>query len=348
MDYIDVKEFPALREKSKNEGKNAFNFKLLSIMIALVFGIVFLEISSRIIMPRPLYNPKIDLSKKEVWNSNGVILWKVNQHFNDEILDDFKKKDGKFRIVALGDSIMNGSNVSPGKTYISILRNTLEKESKNVKILDLSIPGYNFIQEASLLLEVDDELEPDLIIIHSWEDDDSQYNIVGKQVYGMESLSMDGFVHVIPLPNKINQFLIINSRLYQLISFQIMKRKYNEQKNKADNDKIINEMYNDLVWKVGGDGRKILFLLSPRLDLGPISPFDSSTKLPLFYMTILEISKKHNSRIIDLGDLLKGINGSEIGVDRCHFNELGHNILADKLYEYIPSFVDENKKGEEK
>lgn len=321
-------------ENERHSG-NTIYFKLLLLTLTIIVSCTVLEIASRRIMPRALYVPKIDLKRYPAWSHDGIVLWNMNQHYDDSKLERFKNDSDSFKIVGIGDSIMNGSFIPPEKTYMAMMEETLKNKGMRAITLDLSIPGYNFLQEASLYLDVAREMNPDLIVIHSWEDDMREYKIVGDKVFDLENYSRDGFIHTIPLPDAANQFLITRSRFYQLASFQLMKFKYRGLNEGGGEEQKVYELFNEMLESVGGDGSKILFLLSPRLDQGPIESFTATNNHSGFYLTIQDMAERNNARALELGILLNGIDGSEIGVDQCHFNEKGHKLLAERLSDYI-------------
>lgn len=84
------------------------------------------------------------------------------------------RRKGTFRILGIGDSVMAGWGVPEKSDFLSLLRSKLNSKSREVEVINLSVPGYNAIQESLLLTNYLPVLRPDLVIINyvgnDWEE----------------------------------------------------------------------------------------------------------------------------------------------------------------------------------
>jgi lysophospholipase L1-like esterase len=78
-----------------------------------------------------------------------------------------EKRQGSFRILGIGDSIMFGWGVGDGEDYLSLVESRLEAESpgRHVEIINLAVPGYNSVMEVATLREKGLRYAPDLVIV---------------------------------------------------------------------------------------------------------------------------------------------------------------------------------------
>jgi hypothetical protein len=77
------------------------------------------------------------------------------------------KQPGEFRIVVLGDSFTVSAGVDFGDIYTARLEKLL-----GARVVNLAVGGYNIVQYALVLQEVGLALEPDLVIVALFPDND--------------------------------------------------------------------------------------------------------------------------------------------------------------------------------
>jgi lysophospholipase L1-like esterase len=82
------------------------------------------------------------------------------------------KQRGEFRIIVLGDSFTVSPGVDYHLIYTSQLQKKLEQRFPNVKIINLAVGGYNIIQYDYVLEEVGLALEPDMVLVAAFPDND--------------------------------------------------------------------------------------------------------------------------------------------------------------------------------
>lgn len=79
----------------------------------------------------------------------------------------YEKTEDTFRIVIIGDSVLNGHGVRTEEIYAKYLERRLNgnSESKKYEVIMLSIGALNTIQEAHLLRQEGVKYDPDLVIV---------------------------------------------------------------------------------------------------------------------------------------------------------------------------------------
>src|SRR5207244_2741848 len=83
------------------------------------------------------------------------------------------------------------------------------------------VTGYNTMQEAVAYKEIENQIQPNLVIVHYWADDSHEYRVVGGYVVDIGNVSEEGgrlVVRAIPLPSRLNDLLLVHSRLYDMLN----------------------------------------------------------------------------------------------------------------------------------
>ncbi len=97
-------------------------------------------------------------------NPTTGVLWETNADgFRDR--EFTPKPPGRFRIVAVGDSVTIGWAQRPEETYPKVLERRLTSTGDDVDVLNLGTSGYNALQEAELIRSRTLDYAPDLILI---------------------------------------------------------------------------------------------------------------------------------------------------------------------------------------
>jgi lysophospholipase L1-like esterase len=75
------------------------------------------------------------------------------------------KQPGEFRIIVIGDSITFGPGLEYDQLYTSLLEAALRRRHPEVRVINLSVEGYNVIQYQAVLEEVGLDLQPDMVLV---------------------------------------------------------------------------------------------------------------------------------------------------------------------------------------
>jgi hypothetical protein len=134
-----------------------------------------------------------------------------------------KKKEGEFRILALGDSYTWGDGVDDKtKLWPEVLEKNLRETYKknNINVINMGICGLTTVNEFELLIRVGQALEPDLVIIEYLINDvlPSGPNLMRV---GEEWLSKSKRLNLIS-NKKIHGFFEKYSYFYEFINFRYL------------------------------------------------------------------------------------------------------------------------------
>lgn len=79
-----------------------------------------------------------------------------------------QKRDGAFRILGLGDSIMFGQGVADHEIYMAQLEQCFEADfpQLGVEVINTAVPGYNSAMQLATIKTKGLQFEPDLVILH--------------------------------------------------------------------------------------------------------------------------------------------------------------------------------------
>ena len=198
---------------------------------------------------------------------DGVPMWteRVPRYDAEDLRRAAADRDG-FKIVALGDSILYGVSLAKEDTYLEQARGVLAGRTKRkVDILNLAVPGYNTMQEAVAYKEIENQIQPNLVIVHYWADDSHEYRVVGGYVVDIGNVSEEGgrlVVRAIPLPPRLNDLLLVHSRLYDMLNQVVVARNHISL---PEDWTLVSRPLADLQERVQRAGGRLLVLASPEL-----------------------------------------------------------------------------------
>lgn len=301
--------------------------KIVIVVGATVIGLLVAEGLARLESREPGYGRLFSLGETPTRVVDGVTLWSDAQPRAS--VDDIRRAAAgdAFTVLGLGDSIMYGVGLEPGQTYLEQARGILAERGTPMEILNLAVPGYNTQQENVVHQEIGDRLRPDLVLLHYWGDDGRAYRVVGGYVVDLGDMSADGrlVVRALPLPAALNDFLLIHSRLYELVTQVVVDR--DRRAASSDWSRVAQPMsaLNERITAAGG---KLVVLASPELD--------GSTPRPSSDLGMLRaLAEQEGFEVIDVSEWLRGEDASRIRLDGCHFNAEGHRLLGERLAEYL-------------
>lgn len=278
----------------------------------------------------PADDPRaVEAARSPVRIVDGVALWQVSDpRARPEDIARAAATHEAFVVLGLGDSIMYGMALSKDETYLEWMRRALAgRTTRPIEVLNLAVSGYNTAQEDAVHRELGDRLKPQLVLLHYWSDDSRLYRAIGGYVVEVGDISPDGrlVARALPVSPSINDFLLVHSRLYQLLTHAAITY----QRRLAGNDwsRVAGPLValNERVRRAGG---RLVVLASPDLGGDAVRP---SSELPL----LRELAANHQFEVIDLATWLGGIPAAEIRLDGCHFNANGHRLIGQQIAEYV-------------
>jgi hypothetical protein len=90
----------------------------------------------------------------------------------------FKKPDGVFRIVVLGDSFMEANTVELGQTFPRRVEEFALAAGLNVEVINLGVGGYGTLQEYLVFRDIARQFEPDLVLLAFYPSNDLANNSI--------------------------------------------------------------------------------------------------------------------------------------------------------------------------
>jgi lysophospholipase L1-like esterase len=261
---------------------------------------------------------------------DGVALWSDRHPRYDS--EDVRRMAGDpdaFTIVGLGDSIMYGVGQSKEDTYLEQARRVLaERSARGVEILNLAVPGYNTMQEDAVYKEIADRISPDLVLVHYWVDDAHQYRVVAGHVVDFGKISDDGrfVVRALPLPAALSDFLLVHSRLYDLLTQAVVSFRRRAQ---SDDWTRVARPLADIQARAERAGARLVVLASPDLNGPSPRPNDDLERLR-------QLAANRGFEVIDLSTWVSDASSPQIAQrDGYHFNAEGHRRIGERLAEYL-------------
>src|SRR5919108_5792949 len=164
------------------------------ITFGFIIGMVTLEFGLSRFVPNPMtfhsnyyYEPNKYIGWKGIPGFQGdyvrgrvVQYVRMNSHGFRDKERTYEKKEGTFRILALGDSYTEGVQVSLEQTFPYILEERLNSEKSGVRfeVLNLGVSGFGTAQEYLTLKHYGLEYKPDLVILNFFIGNDVRDNSV--------------------------------------------------------------------------------------------------------------------------------------------------------------------------
>jgi lysophospholipase L1-like esterase len=298
------------------------------VLAATLVGILLAEGLARLFGLGPIYGRIFSLGDIQTRTVDGVVLWTDRAPRYDD--DDIRRAadPATFTVLGLGDSIMYGVGQAKRDTYFEQARRVLAQHSKRqIEMLNLAVPGFNTMQENAAYEEIEDRIKPNLVLVHYWLDDDREYRVVHGYVVDIGDMSADGHmvVRALPLPQSLNDFLLVHSSLYDLLTQAVVAHDRNAVR--SDPERVHKPLL-AIQKRARRAGARVIVLASPELD-GPVPR-------PLQDLPFLrKFAAAHGIEVIDVSQWVRGVESKRIAMDRLHFNAEGHRIVGEHLADYL-------------
>jgi lysophospholipase L1-like esterase len=260
------------------------------------------------------------------------------------------KRDGAFRVLALGDSFTFGLGVEQDETFEQVLEGRLrERYGDRVECLNLGVVGYGTLQELKIL-ERHRDLAPDLVILGFYARnafgsaggndlvDNYQFSKFAERAERKRAGEEDGSPVAAgrtpqPLARRIRGFLIDHSKLYRLFEATVggvLRTHYepaDDVERKREAWEITALALHALDAKLAELGVRglLLWIPYPRA----IAAQDASI------VERLESLRLENIAIVSLLEPMKGAPMDYYYRLDSHWNARGHEVAADALFRAI-------------
>jgi hypothetical protein len=334
--------------------------------------LIFLEVASRFHEKKYAFNTDVALqtAKLELHRRSGIPglsyelipdaktkdgFFQINSHGIRDKEYQIPKPHDVYRIIVLGDSVTFGTEYSVDQTYPKILEqklNSQKKNSKKYEVLNAGVCAYNALQKYILFKNKLFVYQPDMVIYQFLNDDYYKNYVIWpeeksagfKKTISMGDYFKLNFPRILPLNKKIDVFLkehsaiyrVLNKNLYDYLSIRNPEKYFpqayryagfnNIEESITQNKKVF-EKFMRLSKSLDFE---FLVLLVPELtnndNLDPWIKNDAPEKLGFNTVNLFDQFKFLGIDLADLRVIPSGI---------CHFNQKGHQLAAQVLFESI-------------
>jgi lysophospholipase L1-like esterase len=304
------------------------------------------------------YKMKPNISVQAVNTVNRIELEKGKKVLLESNSDGYRtadipveKPEGVYRVAVLGDSTAFGWGVEPGARYSQILEDKLNALGTDTKfeVMNFGIPGYTSYHGRAVFDHYAIKYSPDMVIFTFGANDGKMISQSAKNV-----LQDEGTLEDI-------KYVLWNLKTYKLLRKWILSQADPFKKKKAGSAKpepkvpyaTLQEYRGNLEYMAdycSANGMRPVFLgLCCPLDyLAKMSALGKSKGIPAFDGMRLLLKSipaiKSGELYPDLALFYKQLYGMEVlksrrllwvTNDTCHPNRLGHQLIADLLFERL-------------
>lgn len=247
----------------------------------------------------------------------NVGVYRINEFGFNSVYDNYSTSNDSIEIAIVGDSFIEGFH----QNYTKSISRKVEKRIPNIKVIEFGYAGYNLSDELNLIASYDHLFKDmDRVVIYMRYTDDL---ITGKYKVS-NRLSLDTPVNrllkkskLIVYAKDIGAFAPIKDKIAAAINF-IKGVKIPEIK-KTNKDDLYLKNFKKLIKTYNYDKEKNVLLLD----------------YSLCSSEFLSYLKQNNFKTIDFSsDFIKSKEPKTLIYDQ-HWNNLGREIIADEIVEYI-------------
>lgn len=335
--------------------KKRIILNILLLIITLVLSIIVFEIFLKLTYPEfgikkierydnlPVLDLKLPYMKEMdnddarplnqarfVGENNNIILY--HPDFSVEHCSQ-KKGENTFRIIFIGDSVTQGVKIDISRIFSKLLEEKLNNLSydKKFEVLNFALAGYNLEQINYIFKNEALKCEPDIIIYGFYYNDINSYRVQTTEDNVIFSYSLDEIKYLYDFP--WNKYLLRNSLAYRFFNVQSI--------NLLENIGIqFPVKHYSLFYE---DAEKLL------KNMNQISNTLNIPLLIINFPTVRDhkeyeinnflymMNKTNSIDYFEIKDkfIEHNIDPSKLTLDNDHYNEYGHKIVANILFDYI-------------
>ena len=317
--------------------------KAFLVVSALLATLILGEVCLRIylfIYPKTYYlDEKLGWRARENYNWKGELKDAGGQQYFVKITTDSHgsrlfgdPKSEKIKVFVVGDSFTYAKDVGDDKIYYSLLA----KRAKDMELFAYGVIGYSTLQEFMIIDKFIDKIKPQIIILQLCFNDffENYIQLDFNRSLTRPYVDLQGQIFYKSWPPIIS--LLIEQSLFARYTLGTIVRMPDstvlrkEIESSGGNDErfrrasIITKIIIDKIRKRASDTTVLAF------NVNETQPYNSEFK---------KIVLSENIKYIDgISEAVKAYeqNGFIVRAsDHDHWNELGHKIVADKIYDYL-------------
>jgi hypothetical protein len=282
------------------------------------------EAAVRILNPQP----RVQLVRHESLHTvDGIPIWdRQPDRENRECVEQHPERT---RIAFFGSSITYGTGMRPDQSFGVALEARLNelRPTPGFCVLNFAQPGYAFGQK---LVRAEMELpryRPALVMWEDWAEW-HEYALLGDTAYGIHGYRVrpDGFIGMARVPDPLNRFLVLHSRLYDYSVIAIGERLKPMPPEADMADEFYAGPFLAMPRLVRSVGAKLALYPTPPLD----RPFrDQDVEPPDWHTRLVNFAKRRRIPVYPLEHELVAEDHLRLRQDPCcHFNAEGHKALV--------------------
>ncbi len=297
---------------------------------------------------------------------DNVLFWRLKPNEDEDVnirgyrgtLCDYQKPQGVYRIILLGDSCVYGMNFRHKDTYAYLLEEKLNAlYGGRVEIINAGVPGYSSLQGLRYLKKELIRYKPDMLLVGFGFNDlcealgspDKDIRFLPEFLVGLDnSLS------------RLRLYVFLKQIIFNLKSAVIPKYRFSAAGGRprtfvrtCQESRELEQLIQEYTLAFDAPARRV----SPRdfvSNIREIIKFGAknhirvvllaqpSVESSFVYEPVLSIlAKEYNIGLVDLVEEFKKrkANRQEYFLDNNHYNEKGHRLIADILYDRLHALV---------
>lgn len=337
--------------------------KLIILFVTVTVMMLVGEVGARLftqslIMPRWVESAPYGI-RKQIGNIRGTIVTPEYHHKFNTNARGFRgtrnyavpKPPGVFRIITLGDSVVDGYGVEDDQTFSAVLEKKLSVR-RPTEVVNMAIAGFSTAEELVQLVNVGLEQQPDLVVLGYFVND--HFENVTSELYTLENGKLvrnskpeDPAIFLRDRLSKVPgyNFLCQHSYLLNVVRSKLSSHFRNElsKKHQLDGNSYVTDkpteaqialtaaLLDEFIKTCTEKGIKLVILNLPMQKEGVWM-----RNMPVDKLTLAE-----RTRIVDVAtEIFQGHDIWEIAQkESYHPKPFGHQLIADWLADYVQKKV---------
>lgn len=301
-----------------------YAYGIATVVLGVIGGVLITEAAVRQGKLKP---PRQVIRGFGMHSVDGVPVWeRTGDRHNRECVEQHPERT---RILFFGSSITFGTNLNPSDVFTAALEQRLNeaRPAPGFCVLNFAQEGYAFEQKYAVARVEVPRYKPALIMWEDWVEW-SEYRMIGDSAYALGDLSVraDGFVGMEGVPDSLNRFLFLHSRLYEYVVLVHGERMPQTPGGPNGIKLFADSRLSKVPALAQSAGAKLVLYLAPPLD----QPFaETAASLPDWHAILLDFARDHGVPAYPLQRELIDQDYLALRMDPCcHYNAAGHRALV--------------------
>lgn len=299
----------------------------------IVFGLLLGLVAMEVWLRSGRWLPRSQIIRGNCLRSvDGVPVWGCGTEPQDARRENracVEEHPERIRILFFGSSITYGSGVSAAETFTTDLEERLNRwrADPGFCVLNFAQPGFQFEQKHAVARAEVARYRPALILWEIWVEF-REFKILGEAAYAISDFNLrpDGFVGIEGVPDGLNRFLFLHSRLYEHLALRFGEPATDGLPEIEAATKFCRERLADTVELARSTDARLVAYFAPRLDRA----FSQSAAAPEQRERVIrEFLRTQAVPTYLLADELRDLDYLALRLDPCcHYNAAGHRALV--------------------